>query len=89
MADAQVKITDLKNGISACKICIGELKATANELMRDYQNAGSNWKDEQYASLGEIVENCCDAIQEPIPKLEDCLEWLQNLTALVEEYEGG
>ena len=80
MASAQVKIQDLKNGINACGVCTHELQLTAQQLQRDYMSAGSGWKDEQY-------KNSCAAILQPIPQLESCQKWLQELAALVEKYE--
>ena len=50
-------------------------------------SAGSGWKDEQYKNLGQIVEDSCTAILQPIPQLENCQKWLQELAALVEKYE--
>ena len=70
MASAQVKIQDLKNGINACGVCTHELQLTAQQLQRDYMSAGSGWKDEQYKNLGQIVEDSCTAILQPIPQLD-------------------
>ncbi len=87
MASAQVKIQDLKNGINACGVCTHELQLTTQQLQRDYMSAGSGWKDEQYKNLGQIVEDSCTAILQPIPQLENCQKWLQELADLVEKYE--
>ena len=84
MASAQVKIQDLKNGINACGVCTHELQLTAQQLQRDYMSAGSGWKDEQYKNLGQIVEDSCTAILQPIPQLESCQKWLQELAALLD-----
>ena len=87
MASAQVKIQDLKNGINACGVCTHELQLTTRQLQRDYMSAGSGWKDEQYKNLGQIVDDSCTAILQPIPQLENCQKWLQELADLVEKYE--
>lgn len=87
MASAKVKLQDLKNGINACGVCTHELQLTAQQLQRDYQSAGSGWKDEQYANLGASVEDCCSAIMAPIPQLENCQKWLEELADLVGKYE--
>ena len=86
MASAQVKIQDLKNGINACGVCTHELQLTAQQLQRDYMSAGSGWKDEQYKNLGQIVEDSCTAILQPIPQLETVRSgcrslqlWLKNM----------
>ena len=76
-----------ENGINACGVCTHELQLTAQQLQRDYMSAGSGWKDEQYKNLGQIVEDSCAAILQPIPQLESCQKWLQELAALVEKYE--
>ena len=72
---------------NACGVCTHELQLTAQQLQRDYMSAGSGWKDEQYKNLGQIVEDSCTAILQPIPQLENCQKWLQELAALVEKYE--
>ena len=50
-------------------------------------SAGSGWKDEQFKNLGQIVDDSCTAILQPIPQLENCQKWLQELADLVEKYE--
>ena len=55
--------------------------------MRDYQSAGSGWKDQQYARLGGIIEECCSALEKPISELEDCQSSLEKLLSTVADYE--
>lgn len=50
-----VERTALQSGIGVCKTCIHELADASRTLKRDYQSAGSGWKDQQYARLGGII----------------------------------
>ena len=57
-------------------------------LQRAYQQAGSGgWKDQKYAALGGIVEECCSALTKPIAELQECMSKLNDLLQAVGEYE--
>lgn len=78
----------LQAGIGCCKVSIHELEQAARSLTTGYQQAGSGgWKDQKYAALGGIVEECCSALRQPISELEACMQSLENLLAAVDEYE--
>ncbi len=78
----------IKGGIGCCRTAIHELQSASNRLQRSYQQAGSGgWKDQKYAALGGIVEECCCALIRPIGELQDCMTKLQNLLTAVQEYE--
>lgn len=84
---ASVERTALQAGVGVCKTCIHELTSASRTLKRDYQSAGSGWKDQQYARLGGIVEECCSALQKPISELEDCKQSLDKLLSAVAAYD--
>lgn len=65
-----VERTALQSGIGVCKTCIHELNDASRTLKRDYQSAGSGWKDQQYARLGGIIEECCSALENPSANLK-------------------
>lgn len=80
--------TAIQSGIGCCKVSIHELEAASSSLKRSYQQAGSGgWKDQKYAALGGIVEECCSALTKPIGELQECMTKLQALLAAVQEYE--
>ena len=78
----------LKAGIQCCKISIHELEAASRSLQRSYQQAGAGgWKDQKYAALGGIVDECCSALTKPISDLQDCMSKLNELLQAVGGYE--
>ena len=78
----------VKSGIACCRTAIHELEAAYGGLKQSYTKAGSGgWKDQKYAALGGIVEECCSALTKPIGELQDCVGKLQELLAAIEEYE--
>ena len=80
-----VERTALQSGIGVCKTCIHELSDASRTLKRDYQSSG--WKDQQYARLGGIIEECCSALEKPISELEGCQASLEKLLKAVADYE--
>ena len=82
-----VERTALQSGIGVCKTCIHELSDASRTLKRDYQSAGSGWKDQQYARLGGIIEECCSELEKPISELEGCQASLEKLLKAVADYE--
>lgn len=77
----------LQSGIQVCKTCIHELQSTAQSLRQSYQNAGQGWKDENYAKLGGIVEDCIAALKQPIPDIETSMSTLEAMLAILTEAE--
>ena len=83
-----VESAAIQGGISCCKTSIHELESASNSLQRSYQQAGSGgWKDQKYAALGGIVEECCSALTKPITELQECMGKLSDLLQAVGEYE--
>ena len=79
----------VQGGIGCCKVAIHELQTASRELSQSYRQAGSNgWRDQKYAALGGIVEECCSAMTKPISDLEDCMRKLEALLAAISAYEG-
>jgi len=78
----------VKGGISCCNTSIQELGSASKKLTRDYQTAGSGgWSDEKYRALGDIVNDCCTALNKPIKDLEDCKQKLDELLKAIQAYE--
>ena len=83
-----VESAAVQGGIGCCKTAIHELKSSAKSLQRGYQQAGSSgWKDQKYAALGSIVDECCSALNRPVRELQECLVKLQDLLAAISDYE--
>lgn len=78
----------IQGGIGCCKTSIQELESASRSLQRSYQQAGSGgWKDQKYAALGGIVEECCSALTRPVAQLQECMGKLQDLLSAVSAYE--
>lgn len=83
-----VESAAVQGGISCCKTSIHELESASKSLQKSYQRAGSNgWKDQKYAALGGIVEECCSALTKPITELQGCMGKLEDLLKAVSSYE--
>jgi len=83
-----VETAAVQSGIGVCKTSIQELNDAASSLQRCYQQAGSQgWRDQKYAALGGIVEECCSALTKPIGELQECMKKLQDLLKAIGEYE--
>lgn len=83
-----VESAAIQGGIGCCKTSIHELESASKSLQRAYQQAGSGgWKDQKYAALGGIVEECCNALTKPIAELQECMSKLNDLLQAVGEYE--
>lgn len=83
-----VESAAIQGGIGCCKTSIHELETASRSLQRSYQQAGSGgWRDQKYAALGGIVEECCSALTKPISELQDCMGKLQELLKAVGSYE--
>lgn len=82
-----VERAGLQSGVGVCKTCIHELQSAAQSLQNSYQNAGSGWKDENYAKLGQIVEECITALRQPIPDIEESMNTLNEMLSIMDEAE--
>jgi len=88
-SNASVERTAVQSGIQICQTAIHELKTAAQRLSSGYQQAGSGgWRDQKYAQLGGIVEECTAALTDPISDLEACQNSLQRLLSAISGYEG-
>ena len=78
----------IQGGIGCCRTSIHKLESASNSLRRSYQKAGSGgWRDQKYAKLGAIVEECCSALTKPISELQECVVKLTDLLQAVTDYE--
>lgn len=83
-----VESAAIQGGIGCCRVSIHELESASQELQRAYEQVGSGgWKDQKYAALGGIIEECCSALTKPISELEECMGKLNDLLQAVSGYE--
>lgn len=83
-----VESVAVQSGIGCCKTSIHELETASRNLQRAYQQAGSGgWRDQKYAALGGIVEECCGALTKPVGELQECMQKLGELLRAIQEYE--
>lgn len=62
-----VESSAIQGGIACCQTAIHELQEASRSLFSSYQQAGSGgWKDQKYAALGGIVDECCSNLKNPI-----------------------
>ncbi|MBQ3330158.1 MAG: hypothetical protein IJG87_03155 [Ruminococcus sp.] len=88
MGNVSVEKAAIQGGIGCCNTSIRELESASKNLKRSYQQAGSGgWKDQKYAALGGIVDECCSALTKPVNELQECLGKLNDLLKAVGEYE--
>lgn len=78
----------VQGGIGCCKTSIHELQSASSSLQRSYQQAGAGgWRDQKYAALGGIVEECCAALTRPVAELQECMVKLEALLKAISDYE--
>ena len=75
-------------GIKCCDTSIRELEKASQDLNKGDQQAGDNgWRDSKYERLGEIVNECRDALEKPVGELNQCKEKLKALLEAIINYE--
>lgn len=70
-----------------CEQIAREFADTRNSLKSKYQAAGTNWSDEKYADLGEIVKDCSGSLKSAIKDLDGCAAKLKKIERVIAEYE--
>ncbi len=87
-SNASVERTAVQSGIRVCQTAMHELNTASQQLNSGYQQAGAGgWKDQKYAQLGGIVEECRAALTDPINDLKDCQKSLEQLLSAISGYE--
>lgn len=83
-----VESAAVQGGIGCCKTSIHELESASRSLLHSYQQAGAGgWRDQKYAALGTIVNDCCTALTKPVSELQTCMKKLEELLKAVKAYE--
>ena len=87
MANVNVTRTAVNRASHACVDAATELRNASKEMLRKYVAAGSGWSDAKYKEVGEIVNQCNEAMKAPISQLSSCYQTLQTLSRIIEIYE--
>ncbi len=72
-------IYNLTNTISA-------QNEVASRLKRDYDSVGSEWNDEKYEELGNVINEAVAALKGAEPKLSETITKIQLLRTMLNEY---
>ena len=87
MAKVSVEKKAVIGAISLCEYSVDCFQTASKHLKQNYMDAGATWKDSKYVQLGHIVDQCEQALRTPIKELEECVEQLQQMYRIMEEYE--
>ena len=87
MADARVRTETIANASNICKQAITNFQSASTTLQAQCQAAGTNWNDEKYHQLKNVVEGVVQDLNNPIESLKNCLTTLEQLRVAIEQYE--
>lgn len=85
---AAVTSSAVQGGIRCCTVSIQELENAIRKLLKNYQAAGAQgWRDQKYTELGQLVQECCRAMKQPTGELQECMNKLEEILAVIKRYE--
>ena len=87
MANVSVGLAAIQNAQIVCTGAIQDLNNSAQKLNNRYREAGQHWKDNKYAQLGGIINDCSRALRSPVDGLFECLNKLKEIEKVLLEYE--
>jgi len=87
MANVSVGLPIVQNSQTLCSGAVQDLNNAAQKLNNRYREAGQRWRDNKYAQLGGIVNDCSRALRSPVDELFDCLNKLKEAEKALLEYE--
>ena len=87
MANVSVGLTALQNARAICMGAIQDLNSSAQRLNNRYRDAGQRWRDNKYAQLGGIINECTGALKSPVDELFECNAKLSELEKALLEYQ--
>ena len=87
MANVSVGLDAIQSAQTICVGAIQDLNNSAQKLNNRYREAGQRWRDNKYAQLGGIINDCSRALRSPVEELFDCLEKLKEIEKVLLEYE--
>ena len=87
MASVSVSLADVEHAERMCMGAIGALNDAAKKLDDRYNAAGQSWRDNKYKQLGDVVNDCTNAMRSPIDELFECVQKLREIEKRLAEYE--
>ncbi|MCL2645915.1 MAG: hypothetical protein FWD61_02795 [Phycisphaerales bacterium] len=84
---AKVSLETVKKAQTFCLNAIDILSSAEHKLGARYQAAGSDWKDDKYRQLGDIVNECTGALRSPVQELQICYGKLLDIEKAIREYD--
>lgn len=57
-----------------------------NQLKRDYDIVGTEWNDQQYQKLGDVIGEISTSISASYSKVSECTTRVQQLKRALEDY---
>lgn len=68
------------------KSVISASNAAAAQLQNAYKSAGSEWNDNKYRELGEVVNQAVHAIRSPLTELEGAISKIKKMESDLRQY---
>ena len=87
MASVNVSRAVVKQAENLCRTAIAELNNSNKKLGNRFREAGQYWKDSKYKQLGEIINDCSNAMNSPVKELQECIVKLQEMEKAIIAYE--
>ena len=87
MGNVSVGLGAIQNAQAVCSGAIQDLNTASQKLNNRYREAGQRWRDNKYAQLGGIINDCSRALKSPIEELFDCMNKLKEIEKVLLEYE--
>lgn len=69
------------------KTAITSIETTRSSIMRKYQQLNGEWKDKKYRELGDVVQECCKALNEILKILSKGEKFIGSLAKSLQEYD--
>lgn len=85
--NVNVEISSVQAGKRVCEELQQQLSNNASQLTGLYQEMGNGWRDEKYAQLGVIIEDCTSILSKVSSDIDPLKEQLDQLLQALNEYE--
>lgn len=87
MAQANVNSTDLIQVLKSIQQGIHSVESTHNMIKSKYYQLGSDWNDKKWKELGDVLQECCNALNELQTILIQTEKYIMSLSKHIQEYE--
>ena len=86
MGIVNADVAELLQSCNNIKTAITSIEATRSSMMRKYQQLNGEWKDKKYKELGDVVQECCKALNEVLKILSKGERFVSLLANSLQEY---